>query len=224
MRKILYAVAIAAAVGVASSASATIIQVDASSIQGANVLFNTGTQTGTTVFGHTNLGNNTLAFTGTTLGGGNIISAQGGQARVEGNVNAATPNPNDTLQLTSLQFGLINQATFNNLEFNVFGGTATSVTFNIVDNEGQLFTFANLLLGPGENFFGFQGINNETIRTVSATLNGGGGVNDFRQIRLDGFAATAVPEPGTWAMMLLGFGAIGFSVRRKRGVTLLQAA
>ena len=26
----------------------------------------------------------------------------------------------------------------------------------------------------------------------------------------------AVPEPGTWAMMLLGFGAIGFSMRRRR--------
>ena len=28
--------------------------------------------------------------------------------------------------------------------------------------------------------------------------------------------AAAVPEPGTWAMMLLGFGAIGFSMRRRR--------
>ncbi len=27
---------------------------------------------------------------------------------------------------------------------------------------------------------------------------------------------SAVPEPGTWAMMLLGFGAIGFSIRRSR--------
>lgn len=29
-------------------------------------------------------------------------------------------------------------------------------------------------------------------------------------------AVTAVPEPGTWAMMLLGFGAVGFAVRRRR--------
>lgn len=34
----------------------------------------------------------------------------------------------------------------------------------------------------------------------------------------------AVPEPGTWAMMLLGFGAIGFTMRRKRKVHLMQAA
>jgi len=33
-----------------------------------------------------------------------------------------------------------------------------------------------------------------------------------------------VPEPATWAMMLLGFGGIGFSVRRRRLATLLQLA
>lgn len=36
-------------------------------------------------------------------------------------------------------------------------------------------------------------------------------------------ASPAVPEPGTWAMMLLGFGAVGFTIRRKRP-SLLQAA
>jgi hypothetical protein len=27
----------------------------------------------------------------------------------------------------------------------------------------------------------------------------------------------AVPEPSTWAMMLIGFGLVGFSLRRRRG-------
>jgi hypothetical protein len=200
----------------ASPVSAVIIRVDPSSIQGNNVLFNSGTQTSTTVFGNTNLGNNTVAFTGTTVGGGSSISANGGQARVEGASG---------LQLSTVQFGLTDQATFNNLEFNLFGGTATSVTFSITDNEGQLFTFANLALGSGENFFGFQGIQNETIRNVAFTLNGGG-ISDVRQIRLDGFAAaSAVPEPTTWAMMLIGFGAVGYSMRsRKNLVRRTQAA
>jgi hypothetical protein len=35
---------------------------------------------------------------------------------------------------------------------------------------------------------------------------------------------TAVPEPATWAMMLLGFGAIGLTMRRKRGNVLAQIA
>lgn len=33
---------------------------------------------------------------------------------------------------------------------------------------------------------------------------------------VDNFAVQAVPEPKTWGMMLLGFGAIGFAMRRSR--------
>lgn len=32
----------------------------------------------------------------------------------------------------------------------------------------------------------------------------------------DNFAINAVPEPATWAMMLLGFGLVGFGMRRRR--------
>ena len=35
---------------------------------------------------------------------------------------------------------------------------------------------------------------------------------------------SAVPEPATWAMMLLGFGAVGFSARRRRSLVLARAA
>jgi hypothetical protein len=34
----------------------------------------------------------------------------------------------------------------------------------------------------------------------------------------------AVPEPSTWAMMLLGFGAAGVALRRRRKTTLVQLA
>jgi opacity protein-like surface antigen len=34
----------------------------------------------------------------------------------------------------------------------------------------------------------------------------------------------AVPEPATWAMMLLGFGVVGFAMRRRRAPVLAQAA
>lgn len=35
---------------------------------------------------------------------------------------------------------------------------------------------------------------------------------------------TGVPEPATWAMMLMGFGAIGYSLRRRRKAVLAQVA
>ena len=37
-------------------------------------------------------------------------------------------------------------------------------------------------------------------------------------------SVSAVPEPSTWAMMLLGFGAVGFAMRRSRRRSLLQLA
>ena len=46
----------------------------------------------------------------------------------------------------------------------------------------------------------------------------------------DGFKLTAinvtpaVPEPGTWGMMLIGFGAMGVSLRRRRASAMPQIA
>ena len=48
-------------------------------------------------------------------------------------------------------------------------------------------------------------------RTGTAVPNG------LRITAGDAALTAAVPEPATWAMMLLGFGAIGFQMRRKRG-------
>lgn len=39
-----------------------------------------------------------------------------------------------------------------------------------------------------------------------------------------GIAFAAVPEPTTWAMLLLGFGVVGFAMRRRRQPALVQIA
>ena len=54
--------------------------------------------------------------------------------------------------------------------------------------------------------------------TSTGHESNGGTFNNWVDIRGEHafYLTAAVPEPGTWAMMLLGFGAIGFAVRRSK--------
>lgn len=58
---------------------------------------------------------------------------------------------------------------------------------------------------------------------LGATLIGAaGGPDTFTAVNLS--QSGAVPEPGTWAMMLIGFGALGVSLRRRSKGLLSQTA
>jgi len=48
--------------------------------------------------------------------------------------------------------------------------------------------------------------------------------NEFILVRLDAPLIGAVPEPATWALMLVGFGLVGGSLRARRGRTTIAAA
>lgn len=55
--------------------------------------------------------------------------------------------------------------------------------------------------------------------TFEAGVRNNGGDSDpyySSQLLLDDVAVTAVPEPGAWALMILGFGALGATLRRRR--------
>ena len=56
------------------------------------------------------------------------------------------------------------------------------------------------------------------------TVNDVGVSNDGVATPITGYIRTAVPEPATWAMMLMGFAGIGFAMRRRRQQGLLQIA
>ena len=69
---------------------------------------------------------------------------------------------------------------------------------------------------------GFNALIDNTYR-IDLTA-GGNTVTSFAQLGT-GAATGAVPEPATWAMMLIGFGGMGVSLRRRRRThNLLQAA
>jgi hypothetical protein len=71
----------------------------------------------------------------------------------------------------------------------------------------------------------FNGSNLSNIRiALEATLDRvGGGPDTFRAVNLE--RTLSVPEPATWGLMMLGFGAVGIVIRRRRrGGTLMQIA
>lgn len=74
--------------------------------------------------------------------------------------------------------------------------------------------FSNFAVGPNlsdgfQNTGSFSGRTNQWAFDI---LN----VNSAAQVG-------AVPEPGTWALMLIGFGAVGASLRRRRNVKAVPA-
>jgi Asp-tRNA(Asn)/Glu-tRNA(Gln) amidotransferase A subunit family amidase len=56
----------------------------------------------------------------------------------------------------------------------------------------------------------------EVAEAYNAAVAGAKALNAYTVTTPDDALAGAVPEPATWAMMILGFGAIGWSVRRGR--------
>ena len=93
---------------------------------------------------------------------------------------------------------------FSAITGSVTDGTAGGVDIDF-DNTPHLFTSA---AGPFTL----------AVRDLSVT-------NGDTNTPITGTIRTlAVPEPATWAMMLLGFGGIGFAMRRRRQPTLAQVA
>lgn len=165
---------------------------------------------GDTLVGFTNQTNTEIDFTSTQ----SISTQAAGQALIFGTStllnNLSFSFADDLLAATYLEFNLHYQGGGPG------GGTATGVTLTGVDQDGinwnQFFS-----LGNGENFFSALASDGEVITGVTFTT-AAGGVTDFRQLRIDvsDQNGTPLPEPGTWAMMLLGFGAAGVSMRRSR--------
>jgi hypothetical protein len=95
-------------------------------------------------------------------------------------------------------------------------------------------SFAASILGYGSD--GAQIGSPYVLSNILGTVNFGSTFEDVFSIRItslsghfsiDNFtvsaaAPDAVPEPGTWAMMLLGFGAVGHALRRRRQTRVVQ--
>ena len=116
---------------------------------------------------------------------------------------------------------------WNTLSFN-YGSADAYNTLTVFFNGGassQSFTGSQLIGGLANG------------NTASTATNGlvylygfTGGITGIRlqssqnSFEIDNLRINAVPEPGTWAMMLLGFGAVGYAMRRRKPVAVPQVA
>ena len=169
----------------------------------SNVLLNTG-DTGTSVQGTLNNAPGTVTLTSAE----SLSLPANGAARV-----SATDGILNNPLTFSFDDGLISA-----LEFNINALTNGDVFFTFAggDSDGQVTTLYDLSKN-GQNFFNaFNG----TFKSVTMSFTNGATVDDVRQFRMSAAPTAAVPEPATWAMMLLGFGAIGFGMRRRRSDTV----
>ena len=148
--------------------------------------------------------NGSGAITGTFTSNETLIMGASGQAVVKSTDGI----------LNTLTYSLLNGFTFSTATFNLLG--TGDVFFNglVFGQDAGGNDFSRIISGNGQNFGGITGTAGERFTgfQISAT-----GLNSFEQLRLAGVQqVTAVPEPASWALMLLGFGAVGFSLRRKR--------
>lgn len=107
-----------------------------------------------------------------------------------------------------------------------FDGGATRLVATALqrnDNPGE---------AAGNGFLNFVGAidSSSTFSTISFYGDGAGeylvagGTIRYGTVNIGSVPAGAVPEPATWMMMLLGIGAVGFSLRRKKPAGLAQFA
>jgi hypothetical protein len=122
------------------------------------------------------------------------------------------------------------------LGFNSVSGILNS-TFN-TSNPATNLNFTSVVLNNSASNFAFNISNGvfdsasrEMIPLISGAVNtltiSGQSFGDASYSGTLSFGQTAaVPEPSTWAMMLIGFGAVGFSMRRRRRASarLMQVA
>lgn len=120
---------------------------------------------------------------------------------LDGNNTVALYNDDMLLGSFALQSMLQSSAGFNS---GYYGNPFSD------GNGGELYAFFNF---SSDNAF----------NRIQLVQNGGGGF-EFDNLTVGTAVVSAAPEPATWAMMLLGFGAIGWMLRHRNGRSAVGTA
>jgi len=158
-----------------------------------------------TVTSSTNLNSPDPAAIGSVVVNGGITTINYGQNPV------STPTFTGSFNFTNTVEGLYTivlssstpGVTFSNAA--ITGGTCTPATCTLgLFPDNTSLKLANALLGVGSYTFSFTGNNSNESGALTGNVT-----------------ISAVPEAKTWALMLLGFGAIGMAMQGRRRRTIL---
>ena len=116
-----------------------------------------------------------------------------------------------SIRVETTATGPENNVTFSNVFLTGTGLAGPVALSQVLFDPNDTFLRNMISVGAGTYTLNIQGTPGTTAGSISGTVA-------FSSV-------AAVPEPGTWALMLVGFGAVGFSMRRRRATAhLYQAA
>lgn len=217
--KLAFVIAVAAAT-LASPALATTTNIDLSGATTGTTIVAPGASFSQTFSGQTVSGSTGISGSPTgplSLAPSGTIIVADFNPGVSPESNSLLSQPDNQGPLSVLLDTLANSFTFT------MGSSDAGSTVDVraFDAFGALTGSTTLTMLSGYNIYSLNGLG--TFKGLTFFNN-----NDPSGVRFQNMSynsvAGAVPEPGTWAMMLLGFGAIGLTVRRRRAPASLPLA
>ena len=142
------------------------------------------------------------------------------------NINGVTGSfsiiANAPVTIGSVTSSTLLTATFDNARLTGTVGSS-AITLSAESDSGSLLFFSDFLDFSNVDDRAFTFTGSASSNLTAAT---GGRLGSFRSTVTGNFASNpppslTVPEPETWAMLVLGFGLVGVSVRRRRNVVLV---
>jgi hypothetical protein len=172
-----------------------------------NVQYQNASPGSTTLVTATNAGTS-VTFTGLE----NLTTFGGGQARISGEDNT----------LTYLSWTLTDSNEHYRRSAFIVNPTRSGGASSVDIFAGALLVCDNCAI-PSNGFFNVIASGPDWLQTITVQANGGD-LADIRQVRLDGVEnIQAVPEPATWAMMIVGFAGVGFIAYGRKARRTLTA-